>query len=185
MPASGSSRNNGCEATITAPSRARPRALSSLADVDAHRRPARREAVSWPGSTWSTTCAAAHRDQGARGTPACRHETGAHCSPAVRPRFIPPPLTPGSFDPSVHRGRAPSGRQGELMDISVMIVLVIITALAFDYTNGFHDTANAVATSIATGALKPRTAVLIAGILNLVGAFLSVEVAKTISSGLV
>ena len=71
------------------------------------------------------------------------------------------------------------------MDISVVIVVVIVTALAFDYTNGFHDTANAVATSIATGALKPRTAVLMAGVLNLVGAFLSVQVAKTISSGLV
>ena len=71
------------------------------------------------------------------------------------------------------------------MEISVIIVVVIVTALAFDFTNGFHDTANAVATSIATGALKPRTAVLIAGILNLVGAFLSVQVAKTISSGLV
>jgi PiT family inorganic phosphate transporter len=71
------------------------------------------------------------------------------------------------------------------MEISVIIPLVIVTALAFDFTNGFHDTANAVATSIATGALKPRTAVLIAGILNLVGAFLSVQVAKTISSGLV
>ncbi len=71
------------------------------------------------------------------------------------------------------------------MDISVIIVVVIVTALAFDFTNGFHDTANAVATSIATEALKPRTAVLIAGVLNLVGAFLSVQVAKTISSGLV
>ena len=70
------------------------------------------------------------------------------------------------------------------MDITVILVVVVVTALAFDFTNGFHDTANAVATSIATGALKPRTAVLIAGILNLVGAFLSVEVAKTISSGL-
>ena len=71
------------------------------------------------------------------------------------------------------------------MEISVIIIAVVVTALAFDYTNGFHDTANAVATSIATGALKPRTAVLIASVLNLVGAFLSVEVAKTISSGLV
>ena len=74
---------------------------------------------------------------------------------------------------------------GVLMDISLIIVAVVVTALAFDFTNGFHDTANAVATTIATGALKPRTAVLIAGILNLVGAFLSVQVAKTISSGLV
>ena len=71
------------------------------------------------------------------------------------------------------------------MDLSLIIVVVIVTALAFDFTNGFHDTANAVATSIATGALKPRTAVLLAGVLNLVGAFISVEVAKTISSGLV
>jgi PiT family inorganic phosphate transporter len=72
------------------------------------------------------------------------------------------------------------------MEISLIIlVVVIVTALAFDFTNGFHDTANAVATSIATGALKPRTAVLIAGVLNLVGAFLSIQVAKTISSGLV
>ena len=61
----------------------------------------------------------------------------------------------------------------------------MVTALAFDFTNGFHDTANAMATSIATGALEPRTAVLIAGVLNLVGAFLSVQVANTISSGLV
>jgi inorganic phosphate transporter, PiT family len=71
------------------------------------------------------------------------------------------------------------------MDLSLIIVVVIVTALAFDFTNGFHDTANAVATSIATGALKPRTAVLLAGVLNLVGAFISIEVAKTISSGLV
>jgi inorganic phosphate transporter, PiT family len=71
------------------------------------------------------------------------------------------------------------------MDISVIVIVVIVTALAFDFTNGFHDTANAMATSIATGALRPRVAVLIAGVLNLIGAFLSVEVAKTISSGLV
>jgi inorganic phosphate transporter, PiT family len=73
-----------------------------------------------------------------------------------------------------------------LMEISLIIlVVVIVTALAFDFTNGFHDTANAVATSIATGALKPRAAVVLAGVLNLFGAFLSVQVAKTISSGLV
>ena len=71
------------------------------------------------------------------------------------------------------------------MDLSLIVVVVIVTALAFDFTNGFHDTANAMATSIATKALKPRTAVIIAGVLNLIGAFLSVEVAKTISSGLV
>ena len=67
----------------------------------------------------------------------------------------------------------------------VVVVLVIAVALIFDFTNGFHDTANAMATSIATGALKPKTAVLAAGTLNLVGAFLSVEVANTISGGLI
>ncbi len=67
----------------------------------------------------------------------------------------------------------------------VVVVLVIVTALTFDFTNGFHDTANAMATSIATGALKPKTAVLAAGTLNLIGAFLSTEVAKTISGGII
>ena len=73
------------------------------------------------------------------------------------------------------------------MDIVTLVVvgLVIITALTFDFTNGFHDTANAMATSIATGALKPKTAVLAAGTLNLVGAFLSTEVANTISGGII
>jgi PiT family inorganic phosphate transporter len=69
--------------------------------------------------------------------------------------------------------------------MSLVVIAVILTALVFDFTNGFHDTANAMATSIATGALRPRTAVLLAGLLNLVGAFLSVQVALTISSGLV
>ncbi|MCR6487735.1 inorganic phosphate transporter [Amycolatopsis sp. OK19-0408] len=71
------------------------------------------------------------------------------------------------------------------MEPSLLVVLVVVTALVFDFTNGFHDTANSMATSIATGALKPRVAVAISAVLNLVGAFLSVEVAKTISSGLV
>jgi len=69
--------------------------------------------------------------------------------------------------------------------VTLTLVLVIVLALFFDFTNGFHDTANAMATPIATGALKPRTAVLIASILNLVGAFLSTEVAKTISGGII
>ncbi|MFB8388175.1 anion permease [Microbacterium sp. NPDC055910] len=68
---------------------------------------------------------------------------------------------------------------------ALIIVLVIALALFFDFTNGFHDTANAMATPIATGALKPRTAVLLAAILNLVGAFLSTEVARTISGGMI
>lgn len=64
----------------------------------------------------------------------------------------------------------------------VILVLLIATALAFDFTTGFHDTGNAMATSIATRALKPKSAVLLAGILNLVGAFLSVEVALTVTT---
>lgn len=64
----------------------------------------------------------------------------------------------------------------------IILILLIATALAFDFTNGFHDTGNAMATSIATRALKPKTAVLLAGVLNLVGAFLSVEVALTVTT---
>jgi PiT family inorganic phosphate transporter len=71
------------------------------------------------------------------------------------------------------------------MDVLITVTLVIVVALVFDFTNGFHDTANAMATSVATGALKPRTAVLISAVLNLVGAFLSTEVAKTVSSGII
>ena len=71
------------------------------------------------------------------------------------------------------------------MDVVVTVVLVVVVALVFDFTNGFHDTANAMATSVATGALTPRVAVAISAILNLVGAFLSTEVAKTISNGLI
>ena len=63
----------------------------------------------------------------------------------------------------------------------VILVLVVGTALAFDFTNGFHDTGNAMATSIATGALKPKVAVALSAVLNLVGAFLSIEVAKTVA----
>ena len=63
--------------------------------------------------------------------------------------------------------------------------IVVGTALAFDFTNGFHDTANAVATSISTRAMGPRTAVAMAATLNFVGAFLSLEVAATIASGIV
>lgn len=69
--------------------------------------------------------------------------------------------------------------------ITFLVAVVIITALAFDFTNGFHDTANAMATSIATGALKPKVAVTIAAVLNFAGAFLSVKVATTISGGIV
>ena len=67
----------------------------------------------------------------------------------------------------------------------IILGIVVVTALAFDFTNGFHDTANAMATSIATGALKPFTAVAISAVLNLVGAFLSVNVAATVAKGIV
>ncbi|MFG1607666.1 anion permease [Actinoplanes sp. NPDC049265] len=67
----------------------------------------------------------------------------------------------------------------------LMLVLVVVAALGFDFTNGFHDTANAMATSIATKALGPRTAVALAGLLNLAGAFLSVEVALTVTNAVV
>ena len=67
----------------------------------------------------------------------------------------------------------------------VVLLVVVVTALAFDFTNGFHDTGNAMATSIATGALRPKVAVALSASLNLVGAFLSVEVAATVAKGVV
>jgi len=71
------------------------------------------------------------------------------------------------------------------MDNDVVLWIVVATALAFDFTNGFHDTANAVATSISTRAMAPRVAVTLAAVLNFVGAFLSLEVAATIANGIV
>ncbi|WP_280402559.1 inorganic phosphate transporter [Nocardia carnea] len=72
------------------------------------------------------------------------------------------------------------------MTVELLILLVVIvTALAFDFTNGFHDTANAMATSIATGALRPKVAVGLSASLNLVGAFLSVAVAATVAEGII
>jgi hypothetical protein len=66
-----------------------------------------------------------------------------------------------------------------------ILCVVVVTALAFDFTNGFHDTANAMATSVATGALKPKAAVALSAILNLVGAFLSIQVALTVSNKII
>jgi inorganic phosphate transporter, PiT family len=66
-----------------------------------------------------------------------------------------------------------------------ILCIVVVTALAFDFTNGFHDTANAMATSVATGALKPKAAVALSAILNLVGAFLSIQVALTVSNKII
>lgn len=67
----------------------------------------------------------------------------------------------------------------------IILAIVVIAALAFDFTNGFHDTANAMAPSIATGALQPVAAVSIAAFFNLIGAFLSVNVAATVAKGVV
>src|SRR5437763_5775194 len=70
------------------------------------------------------------------------------------------------------------------MHSTFLLVIVVGTALAFDFTNGFHDTANAVATSISTRALSPRTAIAIASVLNFVGAFISLKVAATVATGI-
>jgi PiT family inorganic phosphate transporter len=66
-----------------------------------------------------------------------------------------------------------------------LLVIVIIAALIFDYINGFHDAANSIATIVSTKVLRPSTAIMFAAVLNLFGAFLGVEVAKTVGSGLV
>src|SRR5215211_1102699 len=71
------------------------------------------------------------------------------------------------------------------MSGDVIVVIVVATALAFDFTNGFHDTANVVATSISTRAMAPRIAVGFAAVLNFAGAFISLEVAATVASGIV
>jgi PiT family inorganic phosphate transporter len=67
----------------------------------------------------------------------------------------------------------------------VVLVIVVASALAFDFTNGFHDTANAIATSVSTRAMSPRFAVLLSAVLNFAGAFISLKVAATVGSGIV
>src|SRR4051795_10713884 len=67
----------------------------------------------------------------------------------------------------------------------LVMVAGVAAALSFDFTNGFHDTANAMATTIATGALPPRVAVTLAACLNFVGAFISLKVAATVAGGIV
>ncbi len=71
------------------------------------------------------------------------------------------------------------------MDSDVILIIVIATALTFDFTNGFHDTANVVATSISTGAARPQVAIGFAALLNFVGAFISISVAATVASDVV
>src|SRR2546423_13095459 len=68
---------------------------------------------------------------------------------------------------------------------SILLIVVVIVALGFDFTNGFHDTANAVATSVSTRALTPRMAVLTASVANLAGAFVTTAVAKTVGQDIV
>ncbi|GAA4596107.1 low-affinity phosphate transporter PitH [Planotetraspora phitsanulokensis] len=70
------------------------------------------------------------------------------------------------------------------MDLAIVIG-VIVVALAFDYTNGFHDAANAIATSVSTRALTPRTALLMAAVMNFIGAHLGLSVAQTVGSGII
>jgi PiT family inorganic phosphate transporter len=88
-----------------------------------------------------------------------------------RPRPVEPQLTEGVLS--------------TLDGVTAMLVFVIVLAIAFDYVNGFHDTANAIATSVATRALAPRYAILMATAFNFIGAFAGTAVAKTIASGLV
>lgn len=71
------------------------------------------------------------------------------------------------------------------MHSALLVALVVVIALGFDFTNGFHDTANAIATSISTRALSPRTAVLLSAAMNFVGAFVTLKVAATISKGII
>ena len=71
------------------------------------------------------------------------------------------------------------------MHSDAVLWIVVATAIAFDFTNGFHDTANSIATSVSTRAMSPRMAVLMAASLNFVGAFLSLAVAATIATGIV
>src|SRR5947199_991704 len=67
----------------------------------------------------------------------------------------------------------------------VLFVVVVVIALGFDFTNGFHDTANAIATSVGTRAVTPRVAVLIASVANLAGAFVTTAVAKSVAKGII
>ena len=67
----------------------------------------------------------------------------------------------------------------------LLLIVIVAVALCFDFTNGFHDTANAIATSVSTRALSPRVAVAMAAIMNFLGAFVSTKVATTVGKGIV
>ena len=67
----------------------------------------------------------------------------------------------------------------------VALVVIVVVALAFDYTNGFHDAANAIAVAVSTKALTPRAALALAAVANLIGALISTKVAKTVGAGII
>src|SRR4051812_7669214 len=96
---------------------------------------------------------------------------------------------PRSASPTSSRASSSRTRDGcnqrDHMGSDVILVIVVATALAFDFTNGFHDTANVVATSISTRAVSPRLAILLASLLNFAGAFISLAVAATVAKGIV
>ena len=71
------------------------------------------------------------------------------------------------------------------MSTGLLVVVIIAVALSFDYTNGFHDSANAVATSVSTRALRPRVALALAGVMNVLGALISTKVAATVGKGII
>jgi PiT family inorganic phosphate transporter len=71
-----------------------------------------------------------------------------------------------------------------LSALDLGLIAIVVIALAFDYTNGFHDAANAIATAVSTRALTPRTALALAGIANLIGALVSTKIAKTVGKGI-
>ena len=71
------------------------------------------------------------------------------------------------------------------MDPTALAVVIVVVALGFDFTNGFHDSGNAIATSISTRALTPRVALSMAAVMNVVGALISTKVAKTVGGGII
>src|SRR6266568_3238012 len=80
--------------------------------------------------------------------------------------------------------RSPS-RSPDPVDSTALVVVIVIVALGFDFTNGFHDSANAIATSISTKALTPRVALAMAAVFNVAGALISTKVAATVGSGII
>src|SRR3954453_6882459 len=71
------------------------------------------------------------------------------------------------------------------MSTGLLVIVIIAVALGFDYTNGFHDSANAIATSVSTRALRPRVALALAAVMNVLGALISTKVAATVGKGII